>query len=143
MSDLVCFPPEGEWSALSPLRILSFDIECAGRKGLFPEARFDPVIQIGVVLSILGEENPTTRAVFTVRSCGSITGANVCSYETEEEMLMAWRDFFSAVRPNSYSLNFRRILISLSDTTFAISTLVTCLIVLRNWDCQISLILGA
>ena len=25
---------EGEWSAIAPLRVLSFDIECAGRKGL-------------------------------------------------------------------------------------------------------------
>jgi len=27
-------------------RILSFDIECAGRKGIFPEPEKDPVIQI-------------------------------------------------------------------------------------------------
>ena len=27
-------------------RILSFDIECAGRKGVFPEPEKDPVIQI-------------------------------------------------------------------------------------------------
>lgn len=25
--------PEGEWSKVGPFRILSFDIECAGRKG--------------------------------------------------------------------------------------------------------------
>ena len=108
MNDLCCFTPEGEWSALSPLRILSFDIECSGRKGLFPEARYDPVIQIGAVLTVLGEENPTTRAVFTVRSCGSITGANVCSFETESEMLMAWKDFFSAVSPDAFFSNCRR-----------------------------------
>ena len=30
---LVSHPPEGEWSGIAPLRILSFDIECAGRKG--------------------------------------------------------------------------------------------------------------
>jgi hypothetical protein len=37
---------QGEWLANAPLRILSFDIECAGRKGIFPEADKDPVIQI-------------------------------------------------------------------------------------------------
>ena len=25
--------PDGEWQKIAPLRILSFDIECAGRKG--------------------------------------------------------------------------------------------------------------
>lgn len=41
----VCFnhikshPCKGEWNKVAPLRILSFDIECAGRKGHFPEVR--------------------------------------------------------------------------------------------------------
>lgn len=43
---------DGEWEALAPLRILSFDIECAGRKGHFPEADKDPVIQIGAHVAI-------------------------------------------------------------------------------------------
>ena len=30
--DLVAHAPEGEWARLAPLRVLSFDIECAGRK---------------------------------------------------------------------------------------------------------------
>lgn len=34
--DLVSHTPEGEWSKVAPFRILSFDIECAGRKGEFP-----------------------------------------------------------------------------------------------------------
>jgi DNA polymerase delta subunit 1 len=29
----ISHPAEGEWSKVAPLRILSFDIECAGRKG--------------------------------------------------------------------------------------------------------------
>ena len=29
----VSYPAEGEWQAIAPLRLLSFDIECAGRKG--------------------------------------------------------------------------------------------------------------
>lgn len=32
-SDLISYAPEGEWSAVAPLRVLSYDIECAGRKG--------------------------------------------------------------------------------------------------------------
>ena len=30
---MIAHPPEGEWADIAPFRILSFDIECAGRKG--------------------------------------------------------------------------------------------------------------
>ena len=42
---VISHAPEGEWSKVAPLRILSFDIECAGRKGIFPDPDIDPVIQ--------------------------------------------------------------------------------------------------
>jgi DNA polymerase delta subunit 1 len=41
---------------------LSFDIECQGRKGHFPEAEHDPVIQIANSLSVYGQKG----AVFQV-----------------------------------------------------------------------------
>ena len=44
--DVFSYPAEGEWQKIAPLRVLSFDIECAGRKGIFPEAEKDQVIQI-------------------------------------------------------------------------------------------------
>lgn len=46
--------PEGDWQKIAPLRILSFDIECAGRKGIFPEAEHDPVIQIANMVTRQG-----------------------------------------------------------------------------------------
>ena len=48
------YAPEGDWSKIAPLRILSFDIECAGRKGIFPEASVDPVIQIANMVTRQG-----------------------------------------------------------------------------------------
>lgn len=36
-SDVISHPPEGQWQRIAPLRVLSFDIECAGRKGLSGE----------------------------------------------------------------------------------------------------------
>jgi DNA polymerase delta subunit 1 len=45
-NNFISHEPEGEWSDIAPFRILSFDIECAGRKGIFPEPEKDPVIQI-------------------------------------------------------------------------------------------------
>lgn len=47
--------PEGSWSQIAPLRVLSFDIECAGRKGIFPEANVDPVIQIANMVTLQGK----------------------------------------------------------------------------------------
>ena len=44
--DIISHPAEDEWQKIAPVRILSFDIECAGRKGVFPEPEHDPVIQI-------------------------------------------------------------------------------------------------
>lgn len=43
---IVSHPPVGQYSKMAPFRILSFDIECAGRKGHFPEPEHDPVIQV-------------------------------------------------------------------------------------------------
>lgn len=54
-SDLISHAPDGEWSKVAPLRILSFDIECAGRKGIFPEAEIDPVIQIANMVTRQGQ----------------------------------------------------------------------------------------
>lgn len=51
---LVSHAPEGDWAGIAPLRILSFDIECAGRKGIFPEAQIDPVIQIANMVTRQG-----------------------------------------------------------------------------------------
>ena len=61
--DLISHPAEGEWQKIAPLRILSFDIECAGRKGVFPEAEKDPVIQIANMVVTQGEKEPFIRCV--------------------------------------------------------------------------------
>jgi DNA polymerase delta subunit 1 len=34
---IISHAPDGEWQRVAPVRILSFDIECMGRKGVFPE----------------------------------------------------------------------------------------------------------
>lgn len=45
-NDIECHPCEGPYASIAPLRILSFDIECASEKGCFPKPDKDPVIQI-------------------------------------------------------------------------------------------------
>ena len=82
---------------MAPLRILSFDIECQGRKGYFPEAEHDPVIQIANSLSVYGEnKGPIVQNVFTLGGCLPIVGAQVISSNTEEAMLLKWRTFVHA-----------------------------------------------
>jgi DNA polymerase delta subunit 1 len=46
---------EEPYGDLAPLRILSFDIECCGRKGHFPEPDQDPVIQIANYVTLQGK----------------------------------------------------------------------------------------
>lgn len=80
--DLISHAAEGDWSGIAPLRILSFDIECAGRKGIFPEAEIDPVIQIANMVTRQGEaasaSGPLGRVcrIYTrgeVLTCGNLS----------------------------------------------------------------------
>ncbi|XP_045490957.1 DNA polymerase delta catalytic subunit [Colias croceus] len=96
----IAHPPEGEWSKVAPVRILSFDIECAGRKGIFPEPNHDPVIQIASMVIRQGEMEPYVRNVFTLNTCAPIVGSQVYSFQSESEMLSKWSDFFRELDPD-------------------------------------------
>ncbi|KKY34402.1 putative dna polymerase delta catalytic subunit [Diaporthe ampelina] len=98
--DLVAHKPTGEWSKMAPLRILSFDIECAGRKGIFPEANQDPVIQIANVVTKYGEKKPFIRNVFCLDTTSSIVATQILEFGREEDMLMSWRNFLDKVDPD-------------------------------------------
>jgi DNA polymerase delta subunit 1 len=98
--DLIAHPSDGEWAKMAPLRILSFDIECAGRKGIFPEAQQDPVIQIANVVTRYGETKPFVRNVFVLDTCSLIVNTQIFEFDSEEKMLMAWRDFLEKVDPD-------------------------------------------
>jgi DNA polymerase delta subunit 1 len=98
--DLITHKPEGEWAKMAPLRILSFDIECAGRKGIFPEPNHDPVIQIANIVTKYGEDKPFVRNVFCLDTTSLIVNTQIFEFEKEEKMLMAWRDFLEQVDPD-------------------------------------------
>ncbi|EPY26579.1 DNA polymerase delta subunit 1 [Strigomonas culicis] len=93
--------PVGRYLSIAPFRILSIDIECEGRKGMFPEPEHDPVIQIANHCVEYGKESdPLVKAIFTLKSCSPIAGAHVYSYDTEQEMLLAWASFVKALDPD-------------------------------------------
>ena len=98
--DIVAHGNDDEWAKIAPLRVLSFDIECAGRKGIFPEAKHDPIIQIGNVVTRYGESTPFIRNVFVLDTCSLISNTQILEFDAEEKMLMAWRDFLERVDPD-------------------------------------------
>lgn len=98
--DLIAHEPVGEWSKMAPLRVMSFDIECAGRKGIFPEANYDPVIQIANVVTKYGEKKPFVRNVFCLDTTSSIVATHILEFAREEDLLTSWSNFLRRVDPD-------------------------------------------
>ena len=98
--DIVPRKSEGQWNKIAPLRILSVDIECQGRKGHFPEAEKDPVIQIANMVTVYGEQKPIVQNVFTLKGCLPIVGSQVIPSDREEDMLNKWSAFLRAADPD-------------------------------------------
>jgi DNA polymerase delta subunit 1 len=99
---IVAHKSEGEWIRMAPIRILSFDIECASREDRFPDPLYDPIIQISNVVKLQNEPDPFIKNVFTLKSCAPIAGAQILSFEDEAELLKAWRDFVDQVDPDVF-----------------------------------------
>lgn len=85
----------GEWQKIAPIRILSFDIECAGRKGIFPEPEKDPVIQIANMVIRQSEKDPFIRNVFTLNTCACIIGSDVRSFKSERDLLQVRFQYYT------------------------------------------------
>eukprot|EP01134_Creolimax_fragrantissima_P003471 CFRG3471T1 len=104
---LVAHVSEGEYLENAPFRVLSFDIECKGRPGVFPEADKDPVIQIANMVQLQGEERPFVRNIFCLKTCDNIAGSEVKTYsrhakdiDNERELLSDWAKFLRDVDPD-------------------------------------------
>lgn len=98
--DMIAHAPNGEWAKMAPLRVLSFDIECAGRQGIFPEPNVDPVIQIANVVTRYGESKPFIRNVFCLDTTSLIVNTQILEFKEENKMLMAWKEFVQKVDPD-------------------------------------------
>ena len=98
--DIVAHSNDGEWAKMAPLRILSFDIECAGRKGIFPDPEVDPVIQIANIVTRYGESKPFISNVFVLDTCSLIVNTEVLEFDAEEKLLMKWREFLVKADPD-------------------------------------------
>ena len=92
--------PVEKWLKMAPLRVLSFDIECAGRKGIFPDPNMDSVIQIAAMVTRQGESAPFVKNIYTLGECAHIVGSQIFSFDDEAKLLEAWASFFQAVDPD-------------------------------------------
>lgn len=43
------------------------------------------------LVTVQGENEPFVRNVMTLKSCSSIVGVDVMSFDSERELLLAWR----------------------------------------------------
>ncbi|KAJ1352810.1 hypothetical protein KIN20_009233 [Parelaphostrongylus tenuis] len=84
LPDLLVHDPEGEWADVAPIRTLSFDIECMGRRGVFPDASEDPVIQIANMVKVEGESEPFIRNCFVLGTCAPVIGSEIIQCESEK-----------------------------------------------------------
>ena len=93
-------------SLIPPLRILSYDIEAAGRKGVFPDHGIDPVIQIAIQFHIYGQQQQSQTQTLSccckpillnLRGCLPIEDAEVICYGEHEERDMVC-DFAKIVK---------------------------------------------
>jgi len=98
--DMIALSAEGEYSKMAPLRIMSFDIECAGRKGIFPDAKIDPVIQIATAVTRYGDKQPFIRNVFCLNTCASVVNTQILEFGKEDDMLYKWTKFLQEVDPD-------------------------------------------
>lgn len=87
----------------APVRILSFDIECEGRRGYFPDPKMDKVIQICNYMRVQGETEvnddgevvPKQRfgVGFVLGTCDHIEGVTTYCFDDEKKLLRAYFDF--------------------------------------------------
>jgi len=94
--DLWC----NDWADLTPVNrddiapfvVASFDIECNSSTGKFPDANVigDACFQIAITLCKFGSDEPYETTCLCYKNT---SGENVTSYETERELLLAFKDY--------------------------------------------------
>ena len=65
-----------------------------------PKLAGDKVIQIGTTVTRFGSDEVIYKHIVTLNSCDSIEGADVESYDAEDEVIMAWKDLIKRLDPD-------------------------------------------
>lgn len=80
----------------APFVVASVDIECNSSTGKFPDADVDgdACFQIAISLCKFGSDEPYDKTCLCYKKTDSdLEGSNIRSYDTEREMLMAFKDY--------------------------------------------------
>lgn len=93
-------PDEEPYGDIAPLRVLSFDIECASDPGVFPTPDKYPVIQIGCICKEQNSLEPFDRVCFTQGGCDSVSGSRIVSCKDEKTLLKKWAEYICEVDPD-------------------------------------------
>ena len=67
---------------------------------ILPELEGDPVIQIGTTVHRYGDPDCCFKHIITLDTCDDIEDAVVWSYESEKEVLLAWRHLINMLDPD-------------------------------------------
>jgi DNA polymerase delta subunit 1 len=98
---------------MPPLRILSFDIECAAEHG-FPDPEKHQIIQIACVCKTSNQIEEDYRVVFALHGADKISGVHVKSSDDEEDLLLNFEklmitydpDFITGYNMVNFDLNY-------------------------------------
>jgi len=69
-------------------------------QGVLPKLEGDHVIQIGTTIHRYGTDEIIYKHIVTLNTCDDIDGVMVEHYDTEEEMLLAWKSFITRLDPD-------------------------------------------
>lgn len=90
---------------IPPFVCASLDIECAGRRGYFPDPNVpdDKVIMIATSLYIFGNGIETTKTILhTIKNVNEIENTDVLCYASESELLKGWQMFWNNLSPDVF-----------------------------------------
>ena len=92
--------PAPEITALPPLVIASWDLECTSSTGMFPDSSKidDKIITIGTAFQRYGEKDPYLRSAITLDTCDPISGVDVVACGSESDVINEWLDLLMRER---------------------------------------------
>lgn len=97
-------------SGLARVRTVSFDIEVAGEKGVFPDANVAkwPVIQVALAFHESGGGEKWPPVLLSFKACDEIEGSTVLCFDDERALLRAFAELVVAFDPDvvtGYNVN--------------------------------------
>jgi len=88
---------------IGPMKILSYDIECASDDGGFPQfsREADKIIQIGNTMEVYGKGlDADVNFIICLKNCQPIDNCEVINCKTEKELIQKWCEKINEIDPD-------------------------------------------